>query len=49
MSVVGVIPCYVSNRPHFLWVLCWENTRKVCKSRAEGDCFYKITMSLPAQ
>ena len=33
----------ISNRPHFLWVHqrdthagCWENTRKACKSRAEG-------------
>ena len=29
---------HLRNRPHFLWVYagCWENTRKACKSRAEG-------------
>ena len=28
---------YLSNRPRFTGVMgCWENTRKACKSRAEG-------------
>ena len=49
---------YKSNRPHFLWVYqgftgvithlgCWENTRKACKSQAEGEWFTNFSSVLP--